>query len=96
MLSLAVMVLQISMFLVTILLLPCLGPAGIAGFIRYTLSAVILWGCFILSTNATNVALGGDVSFKAYLAAGFAAYMLGSLVCFLRWRAASGFNGPCA
>ena len=46
-------------------------------------------GCFILSTNVTNVALGAETCFKAYLAAGFAAYLLGGLVCFLRWRRAS-------
>ena len=93
MLSISAMVLQVAMFLVTIFLLPCSGPVGRAGFVRYTLYVALLWGCFILSTNFTNVALGADVFCKAYLAAGFAAYLLGALVCFLRWRRASGTLG---
>ena len=61
------MVLQVAMFLVTILLLPCLCPVGPAGFIRFTLYAVLLWEFFLLRVGGINAARGAEAHCMAYL-----------------------------
>ncbi len=93
MIAIATFVLQIAMFVVTILVLPSLGPGGLPGFIRYSLYAVLLWGCFILSTSVTSAALGGEVSIAGYLAAAVAAYFLGTVVFLGRRPAATPPSG---